>query len=195
LNAHNSFSSPNVVAPNKFSDAVLSNNHLDIALPPMSVVMLELEGTCELPAALDIKDPQPGIKYNYFEGSWSTLPSFDSLTVIRTGTLGQFIIPEKNSGENFAVQYDGYLKIPEDGVYTFYLNSDDGALLFIDGALIVDNDGRHAPQEESGAVVLKSGYHQIKAGFFQASGGKSLDVSIESRILQKQIIPSTMLFH
>ena len=75
------------------------------------------------------------------------------------------------------------------------LTSDDGADLTIDKNLVVDNDGRHAAQEQSGEVVLKAGYHEIHARFFQASGGKSLEALIEGPGLAKQIIPAEMLFH
>jgi hypothetical protein len=108
---------------------------------------------------------------------------------------GQFVIPEPNSDENFGVSYTGYIKVPADGFYTFFVNSDDGASLVIDKNLVVDNDGRHAAQEVSGTVNLRSGYHEIGVTFFQAGGGKVLDVSIEGPGISKQFIPGKMLFH
>jgi alpha-L-arabinofuranosidase len=195
MNAHNSFSSPNSIFPKKFSGATLSNNNLEVTLPPMSVVVLEIEGSCELSSSAELKNPKPGMTYHYYEGKWSFVPLFDSLVAKRTEVIGQIAIPEKNSSENFAVQYRGYIKIPKDGLYTFFTNSDDGTLLSIDGSLIVGNDGRHAAQEESGTIVLKEGFHPITVGFFQAGGGKVLDVSIEGPGIQKQIIAKEMLFH
>ncbi|MGA3286962.1 MAG: alpha-L-arabinofuranosidase C-terminal domain-containing protein [Bacteroidota bacterium] len=195
MNEHNSFSSPNSIFPKKFAGATLSNNSLEVTLPPMSVVVLEIEGSCELSSSLELKNPKPGMTYHYYEGRWSFVPLFDSLVAKRTDVIGQIVIPEKNSGENFAVQYLGYIKIPKDGLYTFFTNSDDGTLLSIDGSLIVGNDGHHAPQEESGTIVLKAGFHPITVGFFQAGGGKVLDVSIEGPGIQKQIITKEMLFH
>jgi hypothetical protein len=161
----------------------------------MSVVVLELEGKYELTPALEIRSPKPGVKCDYYEGRWDKLPVFDSLIPKRSSVIERFVLPKENSGENFAVRYSGYIKIPADGLYTFYANSDDGAELLIDQSLIVDNDGRHAPQEQSGSSVLKSGFHEITATFFQAGGGKVLDVSIEGPGVAKQIIPAEMLFH
>jgi hypothetical protein len=161
----------------------------------MSVVVLELEGTYELTSPLEVKNPKSGILYEYYEGYWKNLPAFNGLPAKRSGIIDQFVIPENNSGENFAVRYNGYIKIPVDGLYTFYINSDDGADLVIDDNLVVDNDGQHAPVELSGTAVLKAGYHQIKVGFFQAGGGKAFDVSIEGSGLQKQIISTDFLFH
>jgi len=43
MTAHNSFETPNVVAPTAFDGARLSGGTLAVTLPPMSVVMLELK--------------------------------------------------------------------------------------------------------------------------------------------------------
>jgi alpha-L-arabinofuranosidase len=195
MNAHNTFDHPDVVVPGKFSDFSLQGKNLDVTLPPMSVVVLAVEGSYELAPSLDIKNPTPGLKYQYYEGRWDKLPNFDLLSPMRSGTIGQFGIPDENSNENFAVRLSGYIHIPADGIYTFFVNSDDGADIVIDGGLIADNDGRHAPQERSGTIVLKKGFHEIRVGFFQAGGGKVVDVSIEGPGLQKQLVPAKMLFH
>ncbi|RPI04551.1 MAG: alpha-N-arabinofuranosidase [Ignavibacteriae bacterium] len=195
MNAYNSFDKPAEVVPQKFSDYTFSKNGLSVSLPPMSVVVLELDGSVELPSPLELKNPMPGITCMYFEGIWKNLPGFNGLTPVRTETMGQIAIPEKNSSENFAACYVGYIKIPADGSYTFYVNSDDGADIVIDDNVVVDNDGQHAPVELSGTEVLKTGYHKIKVGFFQAGGGKVLDVALEGPGLPKQIIPKGMLFH
>jgi hypothetical protein len=195
MNAHNSFEQPNVVVPKIFSKFRLGKNNLMVSLPPMSVVVLELEGTRELAKPLELKNPQSGIQYDYYEGIWKNLPVFHELTVKRSGVLEQFVIPDNNSGENFAARYSGYIKIPTDGAYTFYVNSDDGADLVLDDNLVVDNDGQHAPIEQSGMTVLKAGYHQIKVGYFQAGGGKTFEVSIEGPGIPKQIISPSLLCH
>lgn len=195
MSAHNTFDKPNVVSPQKFSDCKLTNNELNVTLPPMSVVVLELEGSYELPSALEVKNAQSGLTYEYHECRWTRLQSFDGLTPKRSETIEQFIIPKENCGENFAVRYTGYIKIPKDGMYTFFLNSDDGSDLIIDGDVIVDNDGQHAPVEQAGSTILKTGYHQIKAHFFQAGGGKVFEVSIEGPGMPKQIVRKEILFH
>jgi alpha-L-arabinofuranosidase len=195
MNAHNTFDTPGNVVPQDFSDFTLAGKNLKVVLPPMSVVVVELQGTVELNPGLDIKNPKAGVRYDYYEGRWDRLPAFDSLSPKRSSTIEQFEIPPNNSGEDFALQYDGYIRIASDGLYTFSVTSDDGSDLSIDKNLIVDNDGRHASQEESGTVVLRAGFHEIHIRFFQASGGKILDAHIEGPGLAKQIIPAEMLFH
>jgi len=195
MNAHNTFDAPDGVHPSDFSGAAVTSSGLEVVLPPMLLVALEIDGTYDLSPPLQLKTTEPGVRYEYYEGQWKHIPDFDSLTALRSGVAAQFVIPEKNSGENFGVRYNGYIKIPADGLYTFYVNSDDGASLTIDNTLIADNDGQHAPKEESGTIMLKSGFHKIQAGFFQASGGKTLDVSFDGPGFAKQIVPSRMLCH
>jgi alpha-L-arabinofuranosidase len=195
MNAHNTFENPDAVRPGKFSAFKLGSNGVEVSLPAKSVVVLELTGKHELRPALEIKNPKPGIAYTYYEGQWDRIPGFESLTALKKGWLQAIDIAEENSGENFGMQYKGYIKIPADGLYTFYVHSDDGADLCIDQKVIVDNDGRHAPQEQSGTIILRAGFHEIKVGFFQAGGGKVLEVRLAGPDLEKQIIPAGMLFH
>lgn len=53
---------------------------------------------------------------------------------------------------------------------------------------------QHAPIEEIGFANLNSGFHKIKLEFFQAGGGISFETCIEGPDLEKQIMPSSMLY-
>jgi alpha-N-arabinofuranosidase len=194
MNACNTFSNPKNITPKSFSDFKLLDNNIDVNIPPMSVVVLELTGAVEMSAVVDLKNPLMGINYQYYEGNWVMLPDFDKLTPKTKGVEDNFILPNENSGVNFGVKYNGYLKIPKDGIYTFYLNSDDGSILSIDNKIIINNDGVHAPVESSGIVVLKEGFHPVEISYFQQGGGMALDVSIEGQGLSKQAIPGKMLY-
>lgn len=69
--------------------------------------------------------------------------------------------------EWFAIDYTGRFWIAEPGEYRFYLMSDDGSRLYIDGKKVVDNDGVHAPEEKEGKIKLKAGAHDIRVQYFQ----------------------------
>jgi len=105
------------------------------------------------------------------------------------------VIPNGARDSDFGVLYDGYIKIPERGIYTFFANSDDGSALLVDGKVIVNNDGRHAPIEKSGFTLLEGGYHRFQVMFYQAGGGMELSASIKGPGMEKQVIPSGLLFH
>ncbi len=69
--------------------------------------------------------------------------------------------------EWFAIDYTGRFWIERPGKYRFALLSDDGSKLYVDGRVVIDNDGVHAAQLETGHVALKSGFHQIRISYFQ----------------------------
>ncbi len=195
MNAHNTFDNPDVVKPADFSDYKLSGNNLKVNMPPMSVVALELDGKVNLKRKeINLKNPTQGVDYNYYEYNGSSLPNFADMNPLSSGTVNSFVIPSMVSEVNFALTYTGYIKIPEDGLYTFYTTSDDGSAVLIDNKLVVNNDGQHAMVERSGTAMLNSGYHKIELLFFQAGGGMGLDVSIKGQHMEKQIIPEDILY-
>jgi hexosaminidase len=70
----------------------------------------------------------------------------------------------------------GALAVPVDGSYRFRTLADDGALLFIDSALVVDNGGNHAAESRESSVVLKRGFHPIEVRYWQRDGARRLDL-------------------
>lgn len=79
-------------------------------------------------------------------------------------------IPQAVKG-NIGLVITGYMNIPEDGIYTFALNSDDGSTLTIDGVRVIDNDMPHAPREIIGQKALRKGLHPIEVRYFDHNGG------------------------
>jgi hypothetical protein len=116
-------------------------------------------------------------QYEYFEGNWSLLPDFDTLTPVETGVVPTFDISVRQRDSQFGFRFSGSITAVADDTYTFYTNSDDGSQLFINGTLVVDNDGLHGPQQRSGSIPLTTGEHSITVTFFEQGGGEVLDVS------------------
>src|SRR5690606_28535572 len=90
--------------------------------------------------------------------------------------------------EYFNFEFNGYLRIEQAGAYTFYLNSDDGSQLFLEGEMVIDFDGFHeicngGPESTacpngwgrpSAAINLNQGSHLLRIRFFQYTGGRNL---------------------
>lgn len=123
-----------------------------------------------------------GITYKYYEGSWNSLPDFNALTPLKTGSLNNISQSPRNASINYAFYYEGTIKIPVDGSYTFRTNSDDGSRLYINtpysfnATPLVDNDGLHAPQTRDGTITLTAGTYSFIVTFFQLGGGANIDV-------------------
>ena len=74
--------------------------------------------------------------------------------------------------EWFGLKTTTIIKIEEDGVYEFFLKSDDGSRLTINGQQVVDNDGEHGAREKSGKITLKKGEHKVELDYFKDQGIK-----------------------
>ena len=72
-----------------------------------------------------------------------------------------------NRVEWFAIDYKGEFWIETAGRYRFALTSDDGSILYIDGHLIIDNDGVHPAVTRQETIRLKAGLHSIRVSYFQ----------------------------
>jgi len=81
--------------------------------------------------------------------------------------------------EWFAIDYTGRFWIQNPGIYTFSLLSDDGARLYIDDLLVIDNDGLHPPLERRGDVNLTGGVHSIRVSYFQ---GPRFQVALQLKV-------------
>ena len=79
-----------------------------------------------------------------------------------------FPTPQKQTVlEDFAIRFYGKLAVVEPGPYIFELYSDDGAKLFINGYLVVDNDGVHQPRRKRSHIRLTAGLHTVEIQYFQ----------------------------
>src|SRR5262249_23605034 len=114
-----------------------------------------------------------------YEGDWPKLPDFTKLKPAATGVADAFDIGVARRDSNYALRFEGVVELPRDGSFTFTLNSDDGSCLYVDGKLVVDNDGIHAPQAKAARAKLTKGVHKVVVAFMQGGGGAELDVSVE----------------
>jgi len=75
-----------------------------------------------------------GLDYRCYEAAGEVLPDFTRLTPVKTGMVTNFDLGVIVRQEHVGMQFTGYLEIIRDGLYTFYLTSDDGSRLFVGGA-------------------------------------------------------------
>lgn len=140
-----------------------------------------------------------GLNYEYYEWSKSLglefLPDLQTWTPIRTGVASGIDLTTEHIPDYYALRFSGFIEIPTDGYYTFFTSSDDGSKLYIGGTLVVNNDGLHGKQEQSGMVGLKAGMHEIEVDFFEAEGGDDLIVQYKGTTFPKSYIPVNVLWH
>lgn len=134
------------------------------------------------------------INYNYYELSYlpTQLPDFGSLTPTSSGKTSVVDLSVPHRSENYGISYRGYINIPETGNYTFETYSDDGSRFYIDGNLIVDNDGSHEMQMKQGTIYLSKGVYPFNANYIQGVGEAGLQLfwkNTANGVTDRQIIP------
>lgn len=97
--------------------------------------------------------------------------------------------------DHFYARWTGFLRVPRDGKYTLFTESDDGSRLWIDDKQVVDNGGLHAMEEKSGEIELKAGDLAIKIDVFENEGEAGCKVSWEADGLPKEVIPEKAFLH
>lgn len=133
------------------------------------------------PVSVDRKSLEPGVTLRVFqlEGQFDHIPTLadgqtpnvDELRPsVDFGQEGFFTI-----NAPVLTNVRAMLDVPKHGTYTFRLTSDDGAKFTINGAVVVDHDGRHAPTaKESSTIELDAGLYSITIDHFDAGGQRRL---------------------
>ena len=95
----------------------------------------------------------------------------------------------------FGIEWEGYLFIPQKGVYQFATKSDDGSVVYIDEKLIVNNDDIHALKYVSAIIPLETGFRNIRIRYFDGGGGAIMELFWTPPGGKESIVPGSVLFH
>ena len=136
-----------------------------------------------------------GLVFNYYEGIVPNVNGIEKLAVKSRGVIKVINIDNRQRDTSFAFIFNGYLTVPKDGQYTFYLASNDGSVLIIEDHLFINNDGPHSMSEESASISLRKGKHKIDLKYFQMLGGVGLKLYWKGPGFDKEEIPPSVLSH
>ncbi|MCA9076411.1 MAG: c-type cytochrome [Planctomycetaceae bacterium] len=141
---------------------------------------------------------QPGIQVDYFHPSPKDV-AVETLAKLEPNATGivpqiEMNVPQKTENDRFALRFTGTLHVTETGKYQFFTASDDGSRLYLDGQLVVNNDGLHGMVEKRGVVEqLTAGPHRLVVTYFDNGGGDGLSVNWGGPGFDKQPIPTERL--
>jgi hypothetical protein len=151
------------------------------------------------------QDAQPGLVAEYFAldaapQGFPSVPADRKPTFVRVEPAinHAFVTGEFHGtklAENFFVRWTGLLKCPEDGLYNFYVESDDGCRLYVDQELAVDNSEGRAMEQRADRLTLKAGLHAIRFEYFQAGGPAGVNLQWKLPKGGRQILPADFLSH
>lgn len=138
--------------------------------------------------------PLTNLSYRMYLGKWKKLPNFDRLEPDRRGSLADGLLDlyPMERVSNYGTRFTGDLTLKKAGSYTFFLNSDDGSRLLIDGKNVVEYDGLHGPAEEQrGSIELDARRYVLCVDYFQGTGGQALKVAYEGPGLKRRSLSAS----
>jgi hypothetical protein len=148
--------------------------------------------------------PKPGLKAEYFDYTTS-LKRLPNLTgrvadVIRTEsainhprTRKPWPGLDRRFADTYATRYTGYLKVDTAGRYTLSLKSNDGSRLWLDGALLIKNNGVHRMRQRSRTITLSPGLHALRVDYFENTAAAGLTLSWVGPGISRQVVPPSSL--
>jgi len=145
--------------------------------------------------AMDVSRVKQGLRASIYNGNFTVLPDFTILNPVQTKTVQNVLHSIAGKDSFFGIVFEGYIKIPEDGVYGLFIASDDGSKLILDETEIIINDGIHGMREEGKYYPLGKGYHKLRIEYFQNERGIGLEFLVEPPGQQKTMVPAKWLFN
>jgi hypothetical protein len=137
----------------------------------------------------------PGLRYNYYTGTFRVVKDCEKMEPVKKGVADQLNLEHREKEVFFGFDFEGFIKIPTDGLYTFYLTTNDGGKMVLAEGVLIDNDGLHPAIERSKTIALEAGTYPIVVKYFQEGGTNMLKASWKGPGFEKEEIPASALFH
>jgi hypothetical protein len=162
-------------------------------------------------AVLDVVQPAvvigtgTGLRGNYYTSSYSTNPFAGPITLSRIDPTVDFNWGQGTTGfpapgisaDFFTVRWTGQVRALDTDTYTFYVRSDDGQRLWVDGQLLVNDWALHGATEQSGTIALTANQHyDLVMEYFEGAVAASAQLSWSAAGggVVKGIIPTSQLY-
>lgn len=121
-----------------------------------------------------------GFDFSVYQGEFSALPDFSALTSVYDGHNPTIDLGVSPFNTNYGMVWSGYIYIPTNGTYTFYIDSDDGAAIYLKnhyGPGITPFLINPTYGGKNKAVTLTKGVYPIGITFYQGAGAQGLTLS------------------
>ncbi|MEM7160978.1 MAG: PA14 domain-containing protein [Bacteroidota bacterium] len=136
------------------------------------------------------------LNYEFYDlaPSGNTVYNIPTSGATLTGTANTFNVDGlasaiTGSTDTYSIRYLGFINIATAGSYTFYISSDDGSRLLIDGSEILVYDGLHGCGTRNSSTTLNQGIFSIQIEMFENTGGACLVLEYEGPGISRQSVP------
>ena len=131
-------------------------------------------------SAVKAKTGKGGLAYSFYsDPAIRSIVSVNDLTPERYKRSGFTAIPslQKHEEEDwYGYVFEGWIKVPVSGIYSFKLDTDDGSQLYLDDTLIIDNDYNKGNIISTGAAYLEAGLHKFRMPYFEGHNDQKIEL-------------------
>ncbi len=118
-------------------------------------------------------------------GKWGEMPDFSKEKATNVEEEHDGILTLRNSpaAENFAMVWTGEFVAPTNGQFTFLLDADDAAVLYIDNSKVTEIKGSgpmNGSRAKEGMLTLIQGSHPFRVEYLQTGSNKGLSLAWSS---------------
>jgi signal transduction histidine kinase len=135
----------------------------------------------EASAAGETEPLRQGLDYRCYEGDWEHLPHWEGMLAAKTGVTVNVDIGLRTRSALVGLEFSGFLRVEQDGDYTFWTRSDDGSRIFLgESPLRAERLGAGtlaAPQAIKPGQVLAAGEDCLWAAVEGVLTGTHVDLS------------------
>ena len=129
------------------------------------------------------------LSYRFYRDTWEKLPDFDTLLPEAEGPIANnyFTLALASRAESIGLVFEAKLKVLKDGMYTFDLESTEGARLIVDGHAVLDQPNK-GKQTASKKIALRAGLLPVRLEYFNTYDKPQLKIEwsgpgVERRLL------------
>ena len=147
-------------------------------------------------SSLDVSEQGMTVEYYDVSPRDVSIETLDKLTPAEVGIVPDVSmdVPQRKKEEAFALRFTGMLHVAKQGRYQFRVESDDGSRVYVDGRLLIDNDGAHGMTEKrSRGIRLNPGLHEYVVTYSNQTGSKGLSSGWKGPGFDWQKVPSEKL--
>lgn len=148
--------------------------------------------------AVDVSNIRSGLNWKAYKGNFKWIPQVEGLTPYQHGKVSvpAFSSIKDKTGAGDLVVFEGYIKVPADGQYDFYLTAGSSAFLRIHDMQLIDADFGYKPgTEKQASVFLKAGLHPFRLLCYRKGDNQpSISFKWNGPGIQKQSIDAKAFF-
>lgn len=142
----------------------------------------------------ETKVPSP-LEMTQYRGRIRSFEELDSAELSRTGPAAHFTLDTLGRDRGYALRFTGWLRIDQEGDYTFHLTATGASRLSVHGRWLLGEDSWQREQVDASSTLrLNAGWHPLTVDYVQrGSKEPALKVEWEGPGIARGFIPASRL--